>query len=72
MITNTEKNSIIQINEKNNSKILTVILLAAFVDVLGFSIIIPILPFWVTSLGSNEIVLGILMATFSFFQFIFA
>ncbi len=42
------------------------------VVMMGFGIIIPILPFYVESLGASGQDLGILMAIFSFAQFIFA
>jgi len=57
-------------NDKKN--MLVVILLAAFIDVLGFSIIIPVLPFWVTSLGGDSLMYGILLSSYSFFQFLTA
>ncbi len=42
------------------------------VMMLGFGIIIPIMPFYVTRLGASGSTLGMLMATFSIMQFIFA
>jgi MFS family permease len=49
------------------------ILFAVLVVVmLGFGIIIPILPLYARSMGATSLHLGLLMATFSFFQFIFA
>ncbi|MHA1989778.1 MAG: MFS transporter, partial [Candidatus Hodarchaeales archaeon] len=56
-----------------NNKALGVLFLAVFVDLLGFGLIIPILPFWVKGgLGESELMYGFLIATFSIFQFIFA
>lgn len=50
-----------------------ILFLAVFIDLLGFGIIIPILPIWTTeNLGYNAIVYGILVASYSFAQFIFA
>lgn len=56
-----------------NSKALGVLFLAVFVDLLGFGLIIPILPFWVkVQLGQSELMYGFLVATFSIFQFLLA
>jgi len=43
-----------------------------FVVMVGFGIIIPILPMYAKQLGASSLHLGMIMATFSFFQFIFA
>ncbi len=43
-----------------------------FVVMMGFGIIIPILPLYAKHLGASSLHLGMIMATFSFFQFIFA
>lgn len=42
------------------------------VVMLGFGMVIPILPFYVESFGASGSTLGMLMATFSLMQFIFA
>jgi len=42
------------------------------VVMLGFGIIIPIMPFYVTSFGASGSTLGLLMATYGTMQFIFA
>jgi MFS transporter, DHA1 family, tetracycline resistance protein len=41
-----------------------------FVDILGFSMLIPILPYFVTHFGASAEVVGIIFATFSFCQLI--
>jgi DHA1 family multidrug resistance protein-like MFS transporter len=43
-----------------------------FIVMVGFGIIIPIMPFYVTSLGASAFDLGLLMSTFSLVQFLFA
>ncbi|MFW9886277.1 MAG: MFS transporter [Candidatus Thorarchaeota archaeon] len=58
--------------EKTRTRAISVLLLAVFIDILGFGIIIPLLPFWVTSLGAAELVFGLILAIYSLFQFIFA
>jgi DHA1 family multidrug resistance protein-like MFS transporter len=55
-----------------NRKNLWIMFFTLVVMMLGFGIIIPIMPFYVTRLGATGSTLGMLMATFSITQFIFA
>jgi predicted MFS family arabinose efflux permease len=48
-----------------------VILLTAFVDILGYGMIFPLLPLLNVELGYSSFELGILVASFAFMQFIF-
>ncbi len=41
-----------------------------FIDILGFSILIPILPYYVQNFGSSYVMVGILFATFAACQFV--
>lgn len=62
-------------NEKSTHKIpaMGILFLAVFIDLLGFGLIIPILPIWTTkNLGYNDVIYGILVASYSFMQFMFA
>ena len=43
-----------------------------FIDVLGFSILLPILPYFVRHFGASYVVVGALFATFAFCQFVAA
>jgi MFS family permease len=43
-----------------------------FIDIVGFSMLIPMLPYFVTHFGASAVVVGLLMATFSFCQFVSA
>ncbi|MCY3410013.1 MAG: MFS transporter [Candidatus Heimdallarchaeota archaeon] len=54
------------------SRSLAVLALALFVDSLGFGLVIPLLPFFATSLGANEIQYGLLISVFAFCHFLFA
>lgn len=55
-----------------NRSALTLIFLSVFIDLLGFGILIPILPsFAVKELGVDEAAIGIAIAIYSFVQFIF-
>jgi MFS transporter, DHA1 family, tetracycline resistance protein len=46
------------------------ILGVTFIDILGFSILLPILPYFVKSFGASDVVVGLLFATFAACQFI--
>lgn len=41
-----------------------------FIDILGFSILIPLMPFFVTKFGAPDIMVGVVFATYSLCQFI--
>jgi DHA1 family tetracycline resistance protein-like MFS transporter len=47
-----------------------VVLFTVFVDVIGFGIVIPILPFYVGSFGASPFVITLLFASFAFFAFL--
>lgn len=48
------------------------IFLTVFIDLVGFGIVIPVLPFYVRSFGADAAMLGLLTATFSLMQFLFS
>jgi DHA1 family tetracycline resistance protein-like MFS transporter len=51
---------------------LTVIFLTVFIDLMGFGILIPILPTFASkNLGASDFEIGIVVAIFSLFQFLF-
>lgn len=55
-----------------NRSALTLIFITVFIDLLGFGILIPILPsFAVNVLGIDEAAIGIAIASYSFIQFLF-
>jgi multidrug resistance protein len=55
-----------------NKPALSLIFLTVFIDLLGFGILIPILPsFAVKQLGVDETAIGVAIAVYSFVQFIF-
>ncbi len=47
------------------------LLLVVFIDLIGFGIVIPILPLLVTKTGGSTILVGAIIASFSLFQFVF-
>jgi DHA1 family tetracycline resistance protein-like MFS transporter len=48
------------------------ILGVTFIDIVGFSMLIPMLPYFVTHFGASPYVVGLIVATFSFCQFVSA
>lgn len=53
-------------------KVLPVLFIIMFLVMVGFGIIIPVLPFYAEELGASAADLGLLMAVYSLMQFIFA
>jgi multidrug resistance protein len=51
---------------------LVIIFITVFIDLLGFGIIIPLLPFYAQTFGASALVIGLLSTSFSLMQFIFA
>ena len=56
--------------EKLDFKRILPIMVIVFVDLLGLSIIIPVLPYFAARFSATPIVIGILQATYPFMQFI--
>ncbi|WP_058308974.1 MFS transporter [Gracilibacillus massiliensis] len=53
-------------------KVLGILFAVMFLVMVGFGIIIPVLPFYAEELGASPLALGLLMATYSLMQFIFS
>lgn len=51
---------------------LSIIMFTIFIDLIGFGIILPLMPFYAEQLGGSPIVFGLLIASFTLMQFIFA
>src|SRR5262245_25589425 len=51
---------------------LVIILITIFIDLIGFGIVIPVLPLYAERYGASETTVGILLATYSAMQFVFA
>lgn len=58
-------------NQRNNQLLLTIFLIV-FIDLLGFGIILPLLPFIAQKYQATPLIIGLLTASYSFFQFISA
>ena len=50
----------------------TIIFLTVFIDLIGFGIIIPLMPFYAETFGASALTIGLLSTSFSFMQFVFA
>ena len=57
---------------QDNRKALAVLFISLFLVMVGFGIIMPILPFYVRYYQGNAATLGFLMSTYSVMQFMFA
>ncbi|HVO34919.1 MAG TPA: MFS transporter, partial [Gemmatimonadales bacterium] len=47
---------------------LIVLFITAFVDMVGFVIVLPLLPYYATEFGANALLVGILISSFSVAQ----
>ena len=56
----------------NNIRSSSILFFILFLVMVGFGIIIPIMPFFLTSLGGNASILGLFMATYSLMHLLFA
>src|SRR5690625_1277363 len=54
------------------SKVLPILFIVMFLVMVGFGIIIPVLPFYAEQLGASPFQLGLLMAVYSLMQLLFA
>ncbi|MFN9720429.1 MAG: MFS transporter [Planctomycetota bacterium] len=55
-----------------NKSTLFIVFLTVFIDLLGFGIVLPLLPRYAASFNASKMQLGLLMASFSAMQFLFA
>src|ERR1044071_1182643 len=51
---------------------LVIIFITIFIDLVGFGIVIPVLPLYAQKYHASETVIGIMLASYSVMQFIFA
>jgi len=59
-------------SKPSNRKALSVLFLSVFIDLIGFGIIIPILPYWNEVLGGTNFSYGAILSIYSLMQFVFA
>ncbi|MEF8830123.1 MAG: MFS transporter [Halobacteriales archaeon] len=53
----------------NRRRVVATLFLVVFIDLLGFGILIPVIPLYAKFFGANEFVGSLLIATYSLFQF---
>jgi MFS family permease len=68
-ITSTER---IKSSANKPSLALTLMFFTVFIDLIGFGIIIPLLPLYAKQLGASGLVVGLLLMSYSLMQFFFA
>ena len=51
---------------------LLVVFLTVFIDLIGFGIVLPLLPIYSRNFGASGWMIGVVMAAFSAMQFVFA
>src|SRR5262249_28404170 len=51
---------------------LLVIFLTVFIDLIGFGIVLPLLPIYSRNFGASGFMIGAMMASYSLMQFLFA
>ena len=51
---------------------IAIVFFTVFIDLLGFGIIIPLMPFYAETFGATALTVGLLMTSFSLMQFVFA
>ena len=56
----------------NRKPSLLVIFLTVFIDLIGFGIVLPLLPRYADKFGAEGFVIGLIIASFSVMQFFFA
>ncbi|MCK5489579.1 MAG: MFS transporter [Gemmatimonadetes bacterium] len=57
---------------KAGSVALGIVFLTVFLDLVGFGIVLPLLPFYATDLGASPFEVGLIIASYSAMQFLFA
>ncbi|MFV2072367.1 MAG: MFS transporter [Thermoanaerobaculales bacterium] len=57
---------------KEHRSTIGIVFLIVFIDLVGFGIVIPILPLYAEEFGPSPVVFGLLMASFSIMQFVAA
>ncbi len=58
--------------QNTNRRALTLLFLTMFIVMLGFGVILPILPFYAKNMGASATTLGLLFSVYSFIQFLFS
>ena len=57
---------------QNNRRNLAILFFTLVVVMMGFGMVIPILPFYIVEFGAGDSAMGLLMASYAIMQFIFS
>src|SRR5689334_281166 len=69
-IENKESAPTLDAEDKLNFKAIMPLLLIVLVDLLGLTVIIPLLPIYAATFGANEFTIGVLAAIYPMMQFL--
>ncbi len=50
---------------------LVIVFITVFIDLLGFGIVLPVLPYYAESYGASPLIIGLLFSSYSIMQFLF-
>ena len=50
---------------------LAIIFFTVFIDLVGFGIVLPMLPYYAESYGASKLLVGLLLSSYSLMQFVF-
>ena len=56
----------------NSKAVLGIIFLTVFLDLVGFGIVLPLLPFYATDMGATPLMVGLIISSYSAMQFLFS
>ncbi len=59
-------------HRETGSVALGIVFVTVFLDLVGFGIVLPLLPFYATELGASPFEVGLIIASYSAMQFVFA
>lgn len=51
---------------------LAIVFITVFIDLIGFGIVLPVLPYYAESYGASPLIIGLLFTSYSIMQFLFA
>jgi MFS family permease len=56
----------------NSKAVLGIIFLTVFLDLVGFGIVLPLLPFYASDMGATPLMVGLIISSYSAMQFLFS
>jgi len=56
----------------DSKAVLGIIFLTVFLDLIGFGIVLPLLPFYASELGATPLIVGLIIGSYSAMQFLFS